>query len=299
MKVLVVGSKGFIGTHCLAYYHKKPGISAYGCDVVADYVSPNYIRIDATNADYREVFQKGEYELCINCSGAANVQDSLVNPLRDFQLNAANVFKMLDAIRLFSPKCRFINLSSAAVYGNPLYNPVEESQAANPLSPYGWHKWQSELACLEFYRLFEIPTSSLRIFSAFGPGLKKQIFWDMHQKRKVNECVQLGGTGKETRDFIYIADLLNAIDIVAEKGEGHGNVINVANGIEISIEEAANKFFEYYSPDTEICFSKTSRVGDPQFWRADIGKLSALGYSQAYTFEQGIKEYVAWLQEEK
>jgi dTDP-glucose 4,6-dehydratase/UDP-glucose 4-epimerase len=124
MKILIIGSKGFIGQHLKRFLMSKDH-EVWGADVVVDYVHPEkYFLIDASNADFHELFKEVNFDVCINCSGAASVPDSLQHPLRDYNLNTANVFKLLDAIRLSQPGCKFINLSSAAVYGNPPALPV-------------------------------------------------------------------------------------------------------------------------------------------------------------------------------
>jgi UDP-glucose 4-epimerase len=164
MKILIIGSKGFIGQYLISYF-SGIGNEVWGADVVTDYVNTEkYFLIDASNSDFSSVFQKIVYDLCINCSGAASVPESLNNPIRDYYLNTVNVFKMLEAIKNFQPDCRFINLSSAAVYGNPKQLPVKEDSITNPLSPYGAHKLQSEQICKEFHDFYNINTCSLRIF---------------------------------------------------------------------------------------------------------------------------------------
>jgi UDP-glucose 4-epimerase len=174
MNTLIVGSKGFIGSHVLNYF-KAMSLPVLGCDIVAEYDDENYIQIDATNSDFHDIFKNNEIIHCINCSGAASVPLSLENPLKDYNLNTLNVFKILDSIRQFQPNCKFINLSSAAIYGNQDELPIKENSNAKPVSPYGLHKMQAEQICLEFHKFYQIKSCSLRIFSAYGEGLKKTI----------------------------------------------------------------------------------------------------------------------------
>ena len=117
MKILIIGSKGFIGSHLVRYFDKQNEV--WQCDVVTDYTTPRYMQIDASNSDFNSVFEEHSYDVCVNCSGAASVPDSLKHPYRDFLLNTANVYAILNAIHTNCPACKFINLSSAAVYGNP------------------------------------------------------------------------------------------------------------------------------------------------------------------------------------
>lgn len=298
MKYLIIGSKGFIGESLKKYLENKQETAVWGADVVVDYVdTEKYFLIDASNSDYKSIFETQGFDVCINCSGAASVPDSILHPLRDYQLNTVNVFKILDAIRTYQPKCKFINLSSAAVYGNPNLLPIKENAPALPLSPYGIHKLQSEQICSEFFRFFGIATCSLRIFSAYGEGLKKQLFWDLYRKTKDQKKINLFGNGKESRDFIYILDLLDAIELVANKADFHGEAINIANGEEVFIEDCVASFYNNFDQTIDYCFSGEGRAGDPNNWIADISMLKSLGYERKFNLEKGLENYYKWILE--
>ena len=295
MKILLIGSKGFIGQHLKKYFISRQH-QVWGADVIVEYAhAEQYFLIDASNADYHAVFQEQVFDICINCSGAASVPDSLIHPIRDFNLNAGNVFKLLDAIRMYQPICRFINLSSAAVYGNPTSMPVTENSVVAPLSPYGFHKQASEKICEEFFRFFGIATCSLRIFSAYGEGLKKQLFWDLFQKTKSASPVSLFGTGKESRDFIYIQDLVQAIDLITQYVDFKGQAINIANGEEVFIEDCVKTFYGYFDEPVKYHFVGQVREGDPNNWVADISTLQQLGYHQQHRLADGLKKYYEWI----
>lgn len=295
MKVIIIGSKGFIGQNLLNYLSGK-GHEVWGADVVTDYVNKEqYFLIDASNSDYRSVFQHLIYDLCVNCSGAASVPESIVNPMRDYYLNTVNVFKILEAINKFQPDCRFINLSSAAVYGNPQHLPVKETARPNPLSPYGIHKLQAEQICKEFYDFYNIKTCSLRIFSVYGIGLQKQLFWDLFRKAKTGIPFELYGTGNESRDFINIMDLVKAIELVSEYSSFKADVINIANAEEIAIKDAVSVFFNFFKSDIAYSFSGEIREGDPLNWVADISKLISFGYEPSVDINIGLKKYYEWI----
>jgi dTDP-glucose 4,6-dehydratase/UDP-glucose 4-epimerase len=295
MKILIIGSMGFIGQHLFRYFSDK-GNKVWGTDVIPDYINKDrYFLIDASNSDYTIVFQSAEYDLCVNCSGAANVPESLKNPLRDYYLNSVNVFKILNTIRRFQPACKFINLSSAAVYGNPKHMPVKEDSIPDPLSPYGFHKLQAEQICKEFYDMNKIKTCSLRIFSVYGPGLKKQLFWDLHSKANNGVPFTLFGTGNESRDFIYILDLMKAIELVAEHSAFNADVINIADGKEILIKNVVSVFLGLFNHEIRYSFSGETREGDPVNWVADISKLLSYGYQPSFTIENGLEKYFEWV----
>lgn len=297
MKILIIGAKGFIGSHCAAYFSANHEV--WQCDIVVDYTTPNYLLLDATNSNYEEIFATTTFDVCINCSGAASVPDSIKHPQRDFNLNTFTVFKQLDAIRTQSPQCKYVHISSAAVYGNPISLPIKENHPLVPISPYGRHKKMGEEIAEEFYTQFGLNTSSLRVFSAYGPGLKKQLFWDLYHKQKTTNNITLFGTGRESRDFIYITDLVQALACIIQKADFKGEVINVANGEELSIEKVATIFYQLVNEKVKVNFGGEERKGDPINWVADITKLHQLGYQQKVSIEQGLLNYVKWLKEQE
>jgi dTDP-glucose 4,6-dehydratase/UDP-glucose 4-epimerase len=297
MKLLIVGSKGFIGSHCFNYFEKKHEV--WGCDIMLDYTSSNYSIIGSPESDFNELFKANHFDICINCSGAANVKYSFTNPIDDYKLNALNVMYILEAIRVNSPDCKFINLSSAAVYGNPELIPIKPNTAKSPISPYGYHKSIAELICEEYNKLWQIPTCSLRIFSTYGPGLQKQLFWDLYQKTKQGH-VELWGTGNETRDFIYITDLVNTINLTINNCSFEGDIINIANGEQITIAQVAKIFANIVGLSSDkITFKGQERTGDPLNWEADISTIKSWGYKAEIDIHQGIKNYILWAQIEQ
>jgi dTDP-glucose 4,6-dehydratase/UDP-glucose 4-epimerase len=205
------------------------------------------------------------------------------------------VFKILDAIRQTQPSCKFINLSSAAVYGNPCRLPINEEAVCVPMSPYGSHKLMSEMICKEFSIQFGLHTCSLRIFSAYGEGLAKQLFWDVAKKADAQSSIQLYGTGNESRDFIYILDLVEAIYCVIENASFDGTAINIANGIELSIQDVVAEFLSNFNENKNVVFGGQVREGDPNNWKADISKLVGLGYVSKFSLREGLKNYYNWL----
>jgi UDP-glucose 4-epimerase len=294
MKILIIGSRGFIGSHAYQFFLKEHEV--WGADVLTPR-DKNFFLLERGNTDFNTVFQTEKFDLCLNASGNGSVPVSINNPLLDFELNVNNTIKILDAIRIHNPQCKYIHLSSAAVYGNPVSLPVTENMALKPLSPYGWHKLYSEQICREYASLYNIRSVILRIFSVYGENLKKQLFWDIYQKTLQSKNIQLFGTGNETRDFIYVQDLMHAIDCVIAKGLFNGEAINVSSGIETSIKDAAEIFCAALNDETTVAFNKQTKPGDPLNWKADIGVLTNLGFKNNTSIETGLKSTGKWLKE--
>jgi UDP-glucose 4-epimerase len=302
LKLLIIGSRGFLGSNIFSYF-ESGGNDTFSCDFLDVRNEANYFRINPFNSNYNEIFEKHQFDLVINCAGSANVGASLEDPFFDFDLNVNVVSKILGAIYKTNPKTKFINISSAAVYGNPPSLPVKIELAENSiaLSPYGVHKRLSELLLKSYHDSFSIPTCSLRVFSAYGNGQKKLLMWDLFQKFTDNSIdkVELFGTGKETRDFIHINDILNQINLIILNAEFKGECINIGNGVQTSIFEIASIFRELLNSNKQIEFNNVVRAGDPLNWCADITLLKSWGYFQSVALKQGLESFLNWNQEEK
>ncbi|MBW8359994.1 MAG: NAD-dependent epimerase/dehydratase family protein [Weeksellaceae bacterium] len=295
MKILIIGSEGFIGGHLKRFFSSKHEV--FSADIIQLDRSQNYFKLAAINSDYEVVFNKMKFDVCINASGNGSVPISLTKPVFDFELNVTNTIKILDAIRVHNPECKYINLSSAAVYGNPVKLPIKETADLKPLSPYGWHKLYAEQICKEYFYLYNIQTINLRLFSVYGERLKKQIFWDLYQKCLHSNEIELFGSGTETRDFIYISDVINAIDCIIKDGLFNGEAVNIASGLEIEIKKAALVFINEHNSDVKLKFNMIVKPGDPIHWRADISLLESFGFKFQVSIQEGLKNVVQWLKE--
>ena len=276
--ILIVGSKGFIGSRAVALLGEQ--YQVWGCDVLNnDYQTERYFWIDGMTTGYEEVFRTVQFDACINCSGSASVPYSIQYPAKDYALNVALVSKLLEVIRTLQPNCIFIHLSSAAVYGNTSQLPIAEDAPLNPLSPYGLHKKQAEEIVRMYSEHYGIKACSVRIFSVFGPGLRRQFFGDLQQKLKQSSHIQLWGTGEESRDFIYVDDVVKAIEAVLLKSTLTGESINIASGIETTIREAVELFKQVYPQPFTYEFAGSAVDGFVERSVADVSVLRAMIYN--------------------
>lgn len=294
MNILIIGSQGFIGSHLVNHFVNKQ-FSVTGCDLIEN-SSPGYIyhKISVLSPDFETQFSTKNFDVCINASGSGNVSYSLEHPISDFEANTILVSKILDTIRKHQPQCKFIQISSAAVYGNPENLPIQEDTPIQPLSPYGYHKWISEIMCSQYKRIYNVPIAIIRPFSVYGPGLRKQLLWDICQKTRNKKRVQLFGTGNETRDFIHVEDLSRCIAIIIEKSPFECNIYNIASGIETKISQIASYFEKASNYQTSVMFTGEDKKGDPVNWKADISSIEKMGFVPSKALEEGLIEYKEW-----
>jgi UDP-glucose 4-epimerase len=298
---LVTGALGFLGQRIVGEFAAS-GYRVVGLgreDVPAGLAVSlglaSYTTMDLPSSQLAEILAAEQPDVIVHAAGPASVADSMERPMADFHGTVGVLFALLDAIREHSPHSRVIILSSAAVYGNPVQLPIAEDAAIAPVSPYGFHKQIAETLLREFAEVYGVRTAAARIFSAYGSGLRRQIFWDVCEKA-ADGSVTLFGTGDEGRDFVHAADVAQAARIIAENAPMQGEAYNVASGIETTIRVLAEKTVSYCAPGVAVEFSGVARPGDPLRWRADISRIEALGFSPRITLDGGVAEYCAWYQ---
>lgn len=300
--VLITGVAGFIGRY-VARHFSEQGWSVIGIDNSPPENAPlanlaAYHRLQLPDAQLNKLLQESSPQVCIHCAGRASVGLSMTEPAADFHSNTVLTFELLNALRLHSSGCRFIFLSSAAVYGNPESMPISETQSPAPLSPYGFHKLQCEQLCLEFAKIYDLPTASLRIFSAYGPGLRRQVLWDICQKAIIKGSVVLQGSGQESRDFIHALDIARALMAIATSAPMQGEAYNLGAGQEVTIAELADMVLQALEYEGTPEFDGVVPVGIPLNWRADISKLESLGFTPSVPLEKGVKTFANWCRAE-
>jgi len=296
--VLVTGAGGFLGRYVCREFSAH-GWRIIGLDLVAEEnvtVSDLsvYYQVDLPHDRFTQILKRERPVLCIHCAGRASVPLSMREPITDFRENTILVIEILEALRLSAPNCVFLQMSSAAVYGNPPVKPVPESCLADPVSPYGFHKLQAELICREYASLHGVRTASVRIFSAYGAGLRRQVLWDLSNKIVRTGALKLQGTGNESRDFVHARDIARAVRLIYEKSPLAGEVYNLGSGHETSIRFLAEILLETFGLDRPIEFSGQLPSGTPVKWQADITKLAKLGFQTQISFAEGVREYVDW-----
>lgn len=301
--VLVTGVAGFIGRY-VARHFSDQGWNVIGIDNCSPENAPlsSLILYERLQLPDPSIFNDllGMYcpDVCIHCAGRASVNDSVVDPVDDFYSSVTLTFETLNALRLKAPSCRFILLSSAAVYGEPKTLPVSEVCHPAPISPYGFHKWQCEQLCLEYTRVYGLPTAAVRIFSAYGAGLRRQVIWDICRKALTENILSLQGSGQESRDFIHVLDIVKALRIVATSAPMRGEVYNVGSGREVTIADLAYLLLETLGYRGTLEFDGVVPLGTPRNWRADISKLEKLSFSASISLEDGVRAFAKWCQAE-
>ncbi len=302
--VVILGGGGFLGLEMARHFHREGWravlVGRLGrLAVERELLDSKRVAVHGiTLPDERlaEILRREQPTAVIFSAGTSQVGPSMTGPLADFENTVGINAYCLEAVRVHSPRSRYVFLSSAAVYGNPERLPIGEGTAVLPVSPYGFHKAASELVVREYDALFGIAGTILRIFSAYGDGLRKQVIHDICRQfaDPARSTVELKGTGNESRDFIHASDIARAVE-AASLGRLPG-ICNLASGTETTIRDLAATISRHFGDAKPVRFSQAASSGDPLNWRADVTRLSQAGLLPKVPLADGLGRYVAWFQ---
>jgi len=280
MKILITGSRGFVGASFGAFAaaagHEVLGISR------SSQPEPGWpgrhVQGDAAQADLAPIIRDFAPDLLLQAAGSASVGASIADPVGDFRATAVTLVNVLDGVRRSGREPLVIFPSSAAVYGNPAALPVAEDAPISPISPYGFHKAASETIAREYAQCFGISTVVCRVFSLFGSRQRRLLAWEMYAQLAGDaDSLQLQGTGTETRDFLHSDDLARAILMLTPVvPRGACTILNAASGHETPILELAETMRSMVAPAKKIACKGIARPGDPHRWCADVRALRSL-----------------------
>ncbi|NJE31427.1 SDR family oxidoreductase [Thermococcus sp. 18S1] len=296
--VVVTGGAGFIGSH-IAWELVKDN------DVVIidnlytgkeENVPPGAKLVKADIRDYESIAELISHaDYVFHEAAQVSVVESVRDPVFTEDVNVIGTLNILKA--LLEGQGKLIFASSAAVYGDNPNLPLGEAERPRPLSPYGVTKATAEEYLRVFNELYGVPTVALRYFNVFGPRQSANqyagvisIFINRALK---NEPLVIYGDGKQTRDFIYVKDVVRANILAAESRRSNGKVFNVATGKQTTILELAMKVIEITGANSSVLFDKP-RPGDIRHSLADISEIKSLGFEPEWSLEDGLKKTVEW-----
>jgi nucleoside-diphosphate-sugar epimerase len=305
--VLVTGGAGFIGSHLAEALLNK------GCEIrMVDNLSTGFMqnvnhlvdsgKITLIQGDVRE------YQMCRKAAEGVDLifhEAAQINPaaavrdaVADFEVNARGTLNMLDAARKEDVE-KFV-FASTNVYGNPRYLPVDEDHPVDLLSPYAAAKLSGEAYCIVYSNTYGVDTVRLRYTNVYGPRQRaaksKSGVIPIFIERVLREQPPvIYGTGEQTRDFIYVSDVVEANILVAQNDECNGEVYNVGCGKEISIKQVAEQVIRTAGMRNLKPEYSPARVADFHRCAVDLKKIrEATGFKPKVPFQEGLQRTIDW-----
>jgi UDP-glucose 4-epimerase len=308
MKILVTGVAGFIGSH-LAERLLGAGHSVVGVDCFTDYYAreikeSNLVRLldnrffvfheeNLLRMDLGDLLKN--VDVVFHEAAQAGVRASWGSSFKIYTENNVRATQcLLEAAKEVNLK-KFIYASSSSIYGDAESYPTNEETKPRPVSPYGVTKLAGEHLCNLYYKNYGVPAVSLRYFTVYGPRQRPDMAFNKFIMAILrDEEIVIYGDGKQTRDFTYIDDIVDA-NVSAMDAQAIGNVLNIGGGSRITVNETICIIEKATGKQAKIKYIEKQK-GDVCHTGADIslaGKL--LGYNPAYDLEKGIANEVDWI----
>lgn len=307
-KFLVTGGAGFIGSHIAEELTKR----GHSVRIVDNLITGRRENMNAFRGDVE--FVEGDIRdlsLCrritegIECvlhqAALPSVPRSLEDPFLTNDINIGGTLNLLIASRDNSVG-RFVFASSSSVYGDEPGLPKKEGKEGIPLSPYALSKITGENYCLIFYRAFGLPTVCLRYFNIFGPRQDPSSQYaavvPLFITRTLDgKDIVIYGDGKQSRDFTFVGNVVEANMLACTSEEAPGGVYNIACGERTTVEKLAGRIGDILNTGIQPRY-ESERPGDIRHSFADISKAAEkLHYQPIVNLETGLRRTIDWYRE--
>ena len=303
-KYLVTGGAGFIGSH-LSEELVRRGHTVRVADSLITGKRSNLDHVHgveflegdlADEAIARRAVEGIEYVL--HQAAIPSVPRSVKDPIASNRANVDATLNVLVAARDANVK-RLVFAGSSSAYGNTPTLPKHEGMPTNPLSPYALQKVIGEQYLQMFTALYGLETVSIRYFNVFGPRQDPSspysgVISVFATALLENRSPTIYGDGEQTRDFTYVANVVDGVLRACEAKDASGEVINVATAGRISLNDLFRKMRDIVGAQVQPTYVE-SRTGDVRDSQADIGKARRiLGYTPTVSFEEGLRQTIAW-----
>jgi UDP-glucose 4-epimerase len=303
--VLVTGGAGFIGSHLVDRLIKE-GHKVIVVDNLSTSQEENlnpkakFYKVDIRNSKLSRVFEKEKPDTVFHFAAQISVKESEKDPLNDAGINILGALNVFENCRKYKIK-KIIFASSAAIYGDVKIFPAKENCLENPLSPYGIAKLISEKYLNYFYNVYGLPFTALRFANVYGPRQNSKgeagviaIFCDkMLSKGKPI----IYGSGRQTRDFIFVGDVVEANLLALEKN--NVGIFNIGTGKETNINDIFRKLKVLTDSNCQE-IHKYIQSTEPKRSRLDYQKAKKeMGWQPRYSLDKGLKETIKWFKNKK
>ena len=308
MKIVVTGGAGFIGSHIVEYW-SNTNAEVHIIDNLRSGFEKNIVGFNniifhkgsITDKDFvNKVLKNTTY--VFHLAALISVPESLEKPEECLDINVKGLLNVLDAAKNHKVK-KVVHSSSAAIYGDDPRLPKDISMKPKPQTPYGITKLDGEYYLQMYYEQYGLPTTSLRYFNVFGPRQDPKSQYAAAIpifvfKALKNEPIIIYGDGEQTRDFVYVKDVVNA-NVLAAKNENVIGVFNVANEKAITINELAKLIVKTTNSKSEIIYQPT-RPGDIKHSLASIKETrEALNFNPSHNLISSLEKTIEYFQKMK
>lgn len=301
MNFLVTGAAGFLGT-ALSNRLAREGHQIRGLDDLSagdpSRLSPDVHFTRGDVADRPKLWTLLQDVDCVyHLAARVSVPESILYPREYNAVNVGGTVSVMEAMRDVGVK-RVVQISSGAVYGDQAHQPLSEQTTPDPRSPYAVSKLAAEYYVRTIGALWHIETVVLRVFNAYGPGqplpaAHPPVVPHFLRQTARGGTLVMHGQGEQTRDFVYLDDVVDGMVAAATAPSIDRQVFNIGSGVQTSIRDLAQLVLEAYRGKAAWLFREDEDPG-PSHMCADVSLAKAkLGYQPRVTLEEGLRQTIA------
>ena len=297
MRILISGGAGFIGSHLANQLHQRGHFVRVLDDLSSGDPATLTAGINFSRGDVRDIPKLWSLlqgvDVVYHLAARVSVPASVLYPREYNDVNVGGTVALLEACRDVGVR-RVIVASSATVYGNQVQQPVHEEMAPQPMIPYAVSKLAAEQFLFTIGRLAGFETVALRIFNAYGPGqplppVHAPVIPQFMQQILGGGSVVVQGDGEQTRDFVYIDDVVKALSAAADATQVDQQIINVGSGLEITVNALIERIAQTVDRKANILYNRETSGGVARLV-ADLSKAQRLlAYTPAVDLATGLE----------
>jgi dTDP-glucose 4,6-dehydratase len=307
MKILVTGGLGFIGSNLIRYMLKEhKDFEVINLDKMS--IGSNERNLRDLEEDERYRFIKGDIldfglvselikkvDAVINLAAETHVDRSIANPRSFLESNTIGTFNILEAARIYNPRIRILHMSTDEVYSDILSGSYREEDRLKPSSPYSASKAAADMFCLAYHRTYRLDVIIARCTNNFGPyQFPEKLIPKTVIRARLGMKVPIYGSGKNVRDWLYVLDNCEAVDLLLQNGRA-GEIYNISAGNELESIEIVKRVLRIMGKNEKIIEFVEDRPGHDIRYSLDSTKIrKELGWKPKHSLDEALKSTVEW-----
>ncbi|MCW3980133.1 MAG: dTDP-glucose 4,6-dehydratase [Candidatus Bathyarchaeota archaeon] len=307
MRILVTGGLGFIGSNfCSHMFKKYSNYQLINIDKIGIGANPKNLR--NLEKESRYTFIRGnicdssltstlvkDVDAIVNIASETHVDRSIRDPVLFFENNTKGTLTLLEAVRKYNNNATFTQVSTDEVYGEAIEGAFTEKDMSKPSNPYSASKAAADMFVMAYHKTYSLKTNITRCTNNYGPYQFPEKFIPKIIIRALkNLQIPLYGSGENIRDWLYVKDHCQAIDLVLSKGQP-GEIYNISAGNELSNMQVAKKTLALMDKPESLVTFVEDRPGHDLRYSLDSKKIrSELDWKPKFQFEKGLKATVDW-----
>ena len=296
--ILVTGGAGFIGSNFVRFMQEKARIIVvdalkYGSNL-NNLKGLNHRFIKGNICDYELMVNLvKDVDAIVNFAAESHVDRSISGPYPFIQSNVVGTYTILEAMRKVNPEAKLVHVSTDEVYGDIKEGSFKENDTLKPSSPYSASKACADMLILSYVKTYKLNAVITRCTNNYGPyQFPEKLIPKAIIRAKMDKKIPIYGTGENVRDWIYVLDHCEAINLVLNEGE-KGEIYNISSGNEKNNLEVAGEILSLMGKKDLIQFVE-DRPGHDIRYSLDSSKIRKLGWSPKHSFKDGLKKTIKW-----